>query len=406
MAVRKRAARWLGYVVTLAVLGGLGTAAYHSDAGLSVRATLGQNDAKLAQSVKAFEAGDTRTAFEVLSGLVQDGHPASIEVLCQTLDLRQHHAPMGATCRAEDETNPHQRLKQLSDAAFFAQEWAILDGLLQQRREAGDVSAHFESARFEAFSRPEALDVNAIQSHLVASAQAQDPRGQYVLAILGLREISDAGAQRLVTRSFASALTQNPPIDAGHAYFELAKLMQAGLISSDLHLTEVLRRADAAGSPHAAGYLAQFYLSNPDFPVPDERDAEYWLEAAAGYDDPVAQYNLAIRLIETQRFEAEQDAVMDLLSRSAERGFAPAFTQIGAMLWQDPDLMGQSAETGRAQSVDYLTRAANMGDANALFNLGSIKLAQGDRAAGVKLLQEAQARGHALADQVLSRGTE
>lgn len=391
------------YAIGLCVLGALGSVFYTSEAGLRLRAQLGHSSAEFTLALRDYQQGNTASSFATFERLVLGGYAPAIVMMCDTLNKRKSEPAMGETCIDAGEGSPETRLKQLSDLAFFAQEWGVLSELLQRRVDEGDADAHFDLARYEALSRPEMLDVPRIIEHLAASAKSDDPRGHYLLAVAELGNVADAGGQALIGSSFAEALIRKPVLTKAEAYFELAKLMQSGLLSSKLSYVDVLEKADALGSPYAAGYLAQYYANNPDVTAPEGKPLAYWMKRAADFGDPVAQFNWATHLLSSQPDEAADREALKLLRASAGNGFAPSHTRLGTLLWQKPALNSDDPEEGRKQALIHLERATELGDANASFNLGQIAIAMGQHDKAKAYLTHSAERGNELAAQALAQ---
>lgn len=404
---------WLlgGAAVALG-LAALGAGTYNTDRGLRLRAALGQDEAQLALALRRYRAGDATAAFALFEPLMLADYAPAVAVVCDILGTPSLDDPRGAArqdgCDTDAKVTPMTRLEQLSDVAFMAREWGALEQVLARRLAAGDTRAHFDMARYEALSRPEALQVEAVVAHLRRAADHGDPRGQYLMAVYQLHDATkDPAAQAPLSQTFAKLIAQSPPVTAGDAYFELAKLMQAGLIGSELAYSDVLLRADELGNRFAAGYLAQYLLSNPDKGEIGGADAAAWVEKAAAHGDPVAQYNHALALLDAapadaaSRAGANTDAAEELLLASAATGFAPSHTRLGALYWQQPQRAGADVEAGRQRALEHWQIAADKGDANALYNLAQVALAQGRREAGIRYLEASAAQGHKAAGDAL-----
>lgn len=383
----------LGAAAGACALLALGVHLYGTNQGLRLRAALGQKEAQLALALREYRAGESSSAFELFEPLIIDNYPPAVAVLCEVLDQRHGFPSQEPGCSADGAASIEKRLEQIGDLAFYAGDWAVVERVLERRIAAGDGQAHFDLARFEAMSQPEAVQVEAVEAHLQASAQAGDPRGQYLLAVYQLRDAAEGEARAPFVQSFATLLSQVPPVSAADAYFELAKMMQAGLISSDLAYIEVLSRADLLGNPYAAGHVAQYLLANPQVEHVNGLDADAWVARAATNGDPVAQYNRALHLLEGVPSEVKTDEAERLLQASAATGFAPSSTRLGALYWQQPLRAGENTEAGRQEAIAFWRSAADKGDANALYNLGQVALAQGNREAALKLLENAAQRG-------------
>ena len=404
---------WLlgGAAVALG-LAALGAGTYNTDRGLRLRAALGQDEAQLALALRRYRAGDATAAFALFEPLMLADYAPAVAVVCDILGEPSLDDPRGAArqdgCDTDAKVTPMTRLEQLSDVAFMAREWGALEQVLARRLAAGDTRAHFDMARYEALSRPEALQVEAVVAHLRRAADHGDPRGQYLMAVYQLHDATkDPAAQAPLSQTFAKLIAQSPPVTAGDAYFELAKLMQAGLIGSELAYSDVLLRADELGNRFAAGYLAQYLLSNPDKGEIGGADAAAWVEKAAAHGDPVAQYNHALALLDAapadaaSRADANTDAAEKLLLASAATGFAPSHTRLGALYWQQPQRAGGDVEAGRQRALEHWQIAADKGDANALYNLAQVALAQGRREAALEYLEASAAQGHKAAGDAL-----
>ncbi|MDT0684692.1 tetratricopeptide repeat protein [Roseicyclus sp. F158] len=396
---------WMRRVGVLAGIGALialGVTLYNTNQGLRVRAALGQQDARLSLALAEYEDGRLSDAFETFEPLLLADYPPAILFMCDILNSSEG-AEMDETCTDPGETPGIKRLEQLGELALLAREWQTFERSVQRRLEAGDVRAHFDYARYEALSQPTAPPVDAIAAHLTRSAEEGDPRGQYLMAIYRLRDIAEGAADGPIVQSFAGQLTKFPPLTDAEAYFELSKLMQSGLIDSELAYSEVLRRADEAGNPYAAGHMAQYLLANPEITEVGGQSAADWIAKAARNGDPVAQYNHAIALLEGGTSGAgDADEAERLLSASAAAGFAPSHTRLGALYWQEPERGGDTAEAGRRTALDHWQQAADKGDANALFNLGQVALAQGRTDEAVRYLERSAERGNAAAGDALT----
>lgn len=382
----------------LIVIGGL---AWNTEPGLRMRAALGQKPAQMALVLRDYQAGDLSSAFARIDPLLLAEHEPAVALVCELLSQRPAYPPQTPACLEAGDQPQLRRLAQLSDLAVFARQWDVLAGLLDRREAAGDTRVAFERARAAALLRPEAPDMEDVVTHLRASAQATDPRGQYLLAVYQLGLAADGEASIPFERTLATLLTQEPAIAPADAYFELAKLMQAGAISSDLAYAEVLRRADQLGNPYAAGHLAQYLIANPGMAPVGGLEADGWMARAADNGDPVARYNLAVQLLAGEPDAAAISKAEGLLLASAETGFAPATTRLGALYWRRPQLVAEDADTGRRRAVDLWIRAADLGDANAFFNLGEVARAQGEIAQAREYYQQAAERGNAGAAEAL-----
>lgn len=379
-----------------AVLGAVGLGgvlAYNTSFGLGLRAQLGQTSGTYLHALAKYEDGDIARAITTIEPLVAAGHEPSLNLICGFVQAREPVAPTAEECVTTLEDTPAERLESLSEIALWAQEWDVAGELVERRIAEGDLTAHFDKARLIHAAPAGRFGVEDLLKALQDSNAARDPRGQYA-AVVHTLNVNSAGALSPV---LTEILDRQPKFTASDAYFELAKLMQTGAISSDLSYVEVLRRADATGNPHAARYLAQYYIANRDQdPTGAERQA--WMAKSAASGDPVAQYNRAVAILDQPGGTEEAIALLD---RAAGAGFAPAMNLLGATLWQKPDLLA-----GLPQDLDpmkLMEAAAERGDANAHFNLGNIHLSQRDRSRAMPHLRRAAELGNQPARDLLER---
>ncbi|SEN50154.1 hypothetical protein SAMN04488003_1194 [Loktanella fryxellensis] len=393
-------ARWaIAAILGLGVAGlAAGTWGYDSRPMLGLRAMTGQPSGTLLHAVSLYGQGDIPGALITLEPVVADGYVPALGVLCQFVNDRDRIAATEEDCVTAMQDRPEQRLTSLTDLAIWAQEWDVAAGLLDQRLAAGDLTAHFDRARLTALAPASTFDPATIPDLIQAAAAAEDPRGQYaqVVAVLS------AGAEGALTPVLAQMLVRQPKLTAADAYFELAKLVQARAVSSDLDYVEILSRADRLGNPHAARYLAQYHAANPAGD-PDGAEQARWMAKAASGGDPVAQFNRAVAILGDPAADAPRAEAVALLDRSAATGFVPALNTLGITLWQEPSLMDGDAAAVRARAIALLEQADAKADANAAFNLGSIALSQGDRDRAVAHFTIAASRGKAEAADVLAQ---
>ena len=371
-------------------------ALYHSSIGLGLRAQLGQTSGIYLNALELYQGNDVAKALATISPLVETGHEPSLNLVCGFVNGYERVAPTEEECVTALQNRPSQRLESLTDIAMWAQEWDVAATLLDKRFAQGDLTSHFDRARL-IFAAPSGhFAEEDLQKNLDLAQAAQDPRGQYAAVVSALNLSSGGTLSPVLTE----ILSRQPKMRAADAYFELAKLIQTGAVSSDLSYVEVLQRADATGNPDAARYLAQYYISNPD---QDESGAErrVWLDKAAAANDPVAQYNLALTLMNNPDDPAPMANAVFLLDRAAATGFVPAMNMLGATLWQRPNLLPQTPEEVRAQALGLMEAAAGKDDLNALFNLGNIHLSQQDQPTAVEYLRRAAALGSEAARELL-----
>lgn len=375
-----------------------GVAFYHGKIGLGLRAQLGQTSGTFLYAVRLFDDGDVAGSLATIAPLVANGDVSSLNLVCGFVNNYQPVAPTGEDCVTVLENQPNQRLVSLTDIAMWAQEWKAADDLIATRLTNGDTTAHFDRARL-IFAAPKGtFDVAELAKSLELSSAAQDPRGQYAAVVTTLSAASDG----VLNPVFTELLTRRPKLSASDAYFELAKLMQTGAISSDLSYVEVLRRADQTGNLNAARYLAQYYIANPaeDLSGTEKRT---WMAKAASSNDPVAQYNFAVSLLNDSAGQSSAGEAISLLDRSAKAGFVPAMNLLGATLYQRPTLLSLPASEVQAQALNLMESAAAKDDLNALFNLGNIYLSLNDQPKAIEYLRKGAALGSEPSRDVLEQ---
>jgi TPR repeat protein len=386
--MRRPLFKGLMFTVVLSALAVGGWALYHSKIGLGLRAQLGQTEGRFLYALHLYEHDDIAGALTTIAPLVASGDVASLNLLCGFVNSYQPVAPTSTDCVKVLENQPVQRLASLTDVAIWAQEWVTAGALIETRLASGDQTAHFDRARLIVAAPAGTFDAADLVKSLELANAAQDPRGQYA-AVVSALNVSSAGALSPV---LAEILLRRPKISASDAYFELAKLMQTGVISSDLSYVEVLRRADQTGNPNAARYLAQYYIANPSAD-PTGAEKQAWMAKAAAANDPVAQYNLAITLMNGTADATSMQEAIALLDRSAKAGFVPAMNMLGATLYQQPALLNQPEDEVRAQALGLMEVAAAKDDLNALFNLGNIYLSLQDQPKAIEYLRKGATLG-------------
>lgn len=370
---------------------------YNSGTGVRLRAQLGHTSGQYLYATQLYETGEIGNALITIEPAVATGYIPALMALCDIMNDYQAIAPNQESCVSLLEQTLQKRLSTLTEAAFWSLEWDAADELLSKRLAEGDLTAYFDRARSLVLKRPDILDVSGVIQDLQKANVAQDPRGQYAYVVATINA-ANAGALSPV---LLEVLNRRPSIKAGDAYFELAKLIQIGAISSDLDYITILMRSHQLGNIYAAGYLAQYYLANPE---KDQTGTEQpkWLEIAANYGDAVAQFNIALDVINNQEGERPLADAVALLDRSAGAGFVPAQTLLGVTLWKNPNLMEGSEEEVRQRAVDLMQSAAEKQDLNAMFNLGSILVSQGKIEQAVAYLTKAAALGHVPAQSMLN----
>jgi TPR repeat protein len=377
-------------------VGFAGVGLYQSKLGLGLRAQLGQNSGQFLYALRLYQDNDIAAALRVIEPLVADGHGPSLNLVCGFVNDYAPVAPTAVECVRVLQNQPVQRLTSLTDIAIWAQEWDVAANLLNTRLANGDQTAHFDRARL-IFAAPQGrFDANDLSKSLELANAAQDPRGQYAAVVQALNVTSGGALSPVLTEM----LGRRPKLRASDAYFELAKLIQTGAVSSDLSYVEVLRRANATGNENAARYLAQYYMSNPALD-PTGAERQKWTEAAAAANDPVAQYNRAVTILSSPDAGKPMGDAIALLDRSAAAGFVPAMNMLGATLWQNPALLPRPASEVQAQALGLMQAAAAKDDLNALFNLGNIYLAQQDRPKALEYLQKGASLGSQPARDLL-----
>jgi TPR repeat protein len=383
-------------VVSAACLSGI--AIYHSKIGLGLRAQLGQQSGTFLYALQLYNDDDIAGALKTIRPLVANGHEPSLNLVCGFVNGYEPVAATPEACVIALQEQPTQRLASLTDLAIFAQEWDTAADLIATRLDGGDQTAHFDRARLIYAAPKGRFDPADLMAALEQSNAAQDPRGQYATVVNTLNA-SSGGA---ITPVLTELLTRQPKLKASDAYFELAKLMQTGAISSDLSYVDVLLRADQTGNPHAARYLAQYYAANPELD-PTGNQRTLWTAKAAGTDDPVAQYNAAIAILNSPDAAKPMGEAVALLDRSAAAGFVPALNMLGATLYQNPGLLEQPAAEVQAQALALMEQAAAKDDLNALFNLGNIYLYLQDQPKALGYLRKGASLGSEPAQALLDQ---
>jgi TPR repeat protein len=361
---------------------------YHSKIGLGLRAQLGQETGTFLYALRQYNDDDIAGALTTIQPLVANGHEPSLNLVCGFVNSYEPIAPTPEGCVTALQDQPTQRLTSLTDLAIFAQEWDAAANLIDTRLASGDQTAHFDRARL-IFAAPKGrFDPADLMASLELSNAAQDPRGQYV-AVVNALNASSGGA---ITPVVTELLSRHPKLRASDAYFELAKLMQTGAVSSDLSYVDVLRRADETGNPHAARYLAQYYAANPDQDTTGN-ERNLWTAKAAATDDPVAQYNAAINILNSPGAEKPVGEAVDLLVSSSTAGFVPAMNMLGATLYQNPALLDLPTPEVQTKALALMEEAAAKDDLNALFNLGNIYLHLQNQPKAVEYLRKGASLG-------------
>lgn len=388
--------RLLLTVCFIGTVGFSGVVLYDTPLGLGIRAQFNQSSGMYLNALRLYEDGQVGDALRQIKPLVEEGHLPSLNLVCGFVQSREPVAATVEQCVDVLENQPNLRLDSLTEIAIWAQEWDVATALLEQRLAQGDIKAHFDRARLIRAAPPGHFSSSELLSELEKSNAAQDPRGQYASVVLAL----DVASQGALSPVIAELLDRQPKLTAADAYFELAKLMQTGAVSSDISYVEVLRRADASGNPHAARYLAQYFIANPSQdPTGSERLG--WMERAANSGDPVAQYNLAVDMLNLPPESRKMQDVVTLLDKSAASGFVPAINLLGATLWQMPELLPGPVDEAKAKAMGLMESAASKDDINAHFNLGNIFLSMQAPEKGVAHLRKAAALGSEPARQIL-----
>lgn len=396
VSTSRRTSQVLIGLAAVSTVGVIGVYGYTTNLGLGIRAQLGQTTGRFEYAVALYNLGQVGEALVEIEPLVADGFGPSLALVCGFVNDRESVAPTLEECVNKLDQQPARRHESLTDIAFWAQEWDTAAALLDQRLAMGDMSAHFDRARLIRAAPSGRYTAEDLLAALEASNAAQDPRGQYASVVLAL-DISSQGA---ISPVLAELLDRQPKLRSADAYFELAKLMQTGVISSDIGYVEVLQRADSGGNPHAARYLVQYYLSNPD-QDPTGSERQKWMKRAAGVGDAVAQYNLAVDILALPPETRDMAQVVDLLDKSAKSRFVPAINLLGATLWQMPSLLPKTTNEVQAQAMQLMQAAAEQGDVNAHFNLGNIYLFQQDQAKAMPHLRAAAGLGSQQAREML-----
>jgi hypothetical protein len=394
--MRRSLTKAIGGTAVVAALGLGGFGLYQSEIGLGLRAQLGQPTGTMLYAIRLYENDDIAGALTTIEPLVKSGHDAALHLICGFVNSYEPVASTSEECVAVLQNDSVQRLTSLTDIAIWAQEWDVASGLLDDRLLDGDITAHFDRARLIFAAPMGRFDPADLMKSIDFSNAAQDPRGQYTSVVNSLN-LSSGGALSPIV---IEILSRRPKLQASDAYFELAKLIQTGAVSSDLGFVEVLRRADATGSPHAARYLAQYYMSNPQLD-PSGAERQQWLAKAAAADDPVAQYNLALEIMNNLDVANAMDEAVALLDLSAAAGFVPAMNMLGATLYQNPELSPQSASEVQENALALMNAAAAKDDLHALFNLGNIFLTRQDRPRALVYLRKGASLGSQPARELL-----
>lgn len=375
-----------------------GLAFYNSQTGFGLRAMLGQQSGTFLHAVSLYEGENIADAIVAIDPVLSLGYPPALNLICGIIN---DHEPIAATadeCVRRLEHIPRQRRASLTEIAVWAQEWDTAYWLIDQRIANEDPTANFDLARVMLAAPPGDFDAARLMQAIESSNRAMDPRGQYAHAV-SILNISADGALNPV---LVEMLTRRPKMTASDAYFELAKLIQTGAVSSDLRYVDVLLRADTLGNPSAARYLAQFYLSNPD-QDPTGSESRRWLMKAATSGDPVAQFNMAIMMMNESGDARVLTAAIEYLDLSASAGFVPAMNTLGTILWQNPALLPRDETAVQQLAIELLELAAEKGDVNALFNLGNINLSQNEIEKALPYFQKAARLGNDQAKAIFDQ---
>lgn len=386
-------------VFSLFSLGAL--VAYGSAPIVKLRANWGQNNAQFIVALQNWKKKRYTQATSTFIDLALEEHRPTIEFICGILDARSFQPQLGDACLNPTSNLKQVRLQNLSDAAVFGKQWGPMQMVLEKRADLNDPRVHFDFARYYHFTQGINHIPSEVKLHIQKSAEMNDPRGQLLYAILNIANDAEENVVELFNQSVLSYLSKQPSLTNHEAYFELAKLVQSGLVQTNVELHDILVAADQAGNPYAASMLAQFDLNSDISEQKRGQISTIWMERAANQGDPVAQYNFAIQLLQNQNTNQDLMKAEGMLQKSAQQGFAPAQTTLGNLYWQQTRLFFDDIEIGRKSAIDKYKIAANLGDANAMFNLGQIELALGNLNTAQEYFINSSDRGHSGSAQIL-----
>jgi uncharacterized protein len=118
---------------------------------------------------------------------------------------------------------------------------------------------------------------------------------------------------------------------------------------------ELLNEAAIQGSGLAACYLGDIYAFGMGV-AQDSAKAEYWYRSGARLQDPIAEYDLALMLM-NERGTQDISIAAKLFRESAAAGYVAAKHQLGLLLVRNPALAASPLE-----AVDLLNEAAAAGN--------------------------------------------
>ena len=303
-----------------------------------------------------------------------------------------------------------RRVLALTAVALFALAGGLHGWNLESARRAAARAAEERTAR-EAAARKAAAEKAAAEK--AAREKAEAERLAREEADRRAREANDrkiaeakAVAERLAReeaerKAAAEAAARKAAAEkaaAEKAAAEKAAAEKAAAEKAEAERQAALARAAEARRKATALAYARFAAS----------DWAGGLQAARGADhaDPGLQYHVAICLLEGRGTVTNVPKAVQLLSRSADLGHAPAMARLA-----DYYLSGTNVEQHLAKAVDLLHAAARQGETSALWTLSRCledgRGMKADRAEASRLVREAAEKGHPRAQYAMGlRGSD
>lgn len=174
---------------------------------------------------------------------------------------------------------------------------------------------------------------------------------------VGLSLYAEDDSQKLLTRAQSGDL---------EAQLEMSERYHAGtgVPRSPQQVLWWLSRAAEGGHITAQVRLAQRYLNGIGTDV-SVHDAQHWFQQAADQGSAEAQFRVAMMRMRAKK--SVDETLIALLTKSAEREYAPAAYQLGRLHAE-----GQGFEQSFEQAYNWYLRAAALQSADACFALGKM----------------------------------
>lgn len=247
--------------------------------------------------------------------------------------------------------------KNESDALQWMEKAAIHQNLDAQEQLSEWLSSGFGGKK----------DPDAAKTWLMTAAANGHPKARYRLGE-SLINSADADQKAEACRWFRQAAEQYLP--AAQRAAECYEFGIGGAVSEELAV-KWYRKAAESNNPVAKRRLARLLLNQTDSEAHTE--AAKWLKQAAEQQDAESQYWLGALYATGKGVKTDSDNMFKYYQQSAQNGYAPAQMAVGYLL-----------ETGTAkiprndaEAVKWYQKAAEQGDAGALYNLG-LKYAKGE----------------------------